>query len=76
MWDYKGRYAEAMYDKFELSEDSTNKTRINLSTGQFADLPYGLADDMAKSGGAGFSTNDYDAGSRATCLFNHKAPWW
>ena len=78
MVDSNGRYAEAMYDKFELKEDTSNKTRVALSTGKFLHLPYGLADDLARSNGAGFSAKDYDAGGRRSCDLTrtYKAPWW
>ena len=78
MADSRGRFAEAMYDDFELREDSANKTRITLATGKFVHLPYGLADDLARSNGAGFSAADYDAGGRGSCTLTttYKAPWW
>ena len=70
MVDSKGRFAEAMYDNFELRQDSANNTNIALSTGKFLRLPYGLADDLAISNGAGFST------SGCPGMSTNKAPWW
>ena len=46
MLDSRGRFAEALYDNFELRGDFANKTRITLSSGEFLHLPYGLADDL------------------------------
>ena len=71
MVDSNGRFAEAMYDNFEMREDSANETRITLSTGtKFLHLPYGLADDLAMSNGACFST------SGCPGMSTNKAPWW
>ena len=78
MEDARGRYAEAVYDHFVLEQDLANKTRITLSTGNFLHRPHGLADELARSVGAGFSTADYDAGGRGSCgtTDTYKAPWW